>query len=104
MDRTYYLDLAAKGLRTPIAADLFLHQKPNPEACRFDGKCLGRAIVETANHFQTPLAFPLMDLQIEKEWLLTGLGIDGKDIDAYHFDIGKIDKVICLKFPTYFHF
>ncbi|PIS29468.1 MAG: hypothetical protein COT43_03710 [Candidatus Marinimicrobia bacterium CG08_land_8_20_14_0_20_45_22] len=89
MDRTYYLELAAKGLRMPIGADLLLNEQSDPESCRLNGDCLGGVIVETAKRFHTPLAFSLMDLQVEKEWLLKGLGVDQEDIDSYHFDLDR---------------
>lgn len=88
MDRNFYLDLAASGLRMPIAADLVLHEQEDPEAIARDGAALGAVIIATAQRFGTPLAFPLMDLRLEKEWLLSGLGVPAEQIDAYHFTIG----------------
>lgn len=88
MQRKFYLDLAAKGLRMPIGADLILHEQPDPHACRLNGECLGKVIVETAKRFRTPLAFPLMDLRIEKEWLLSEFGVPAEEIDTYHFHNG----------------
>lgn len=86
MKREYYLDLAEKGLRMPIAAHLLLARTPDPERCRMDGQCLGKVLIQTAHRFRTPLAFPLMDLRIEKEWLLQGLGVPEGEIDTFHFD------------------
>ncbi|MCH7226587.1 uroporphyrinogen decarboxylase family protein [Haloferula sp. A504] len=86
MDRSFYLDLARRSdVRLPITADLLLHEKEDPQACRFSGECLGKVIVETAERFRMPLAFPLMDLRTEKEWLLTRIGVAPDDIDAFHF-------------------
>ncbi len=42
MEREFYLDLAERGVRLPIAAHLILHQRENPAACRLNGDCLGR--------------------------------------------------------------
>ncbi|HNX26042.1 MAG TPA: uroporphyrinogen decarboxylase family protein [Phycisphaerae bacterium] len=88
MQREYYLNLAAEGLRMPIGADLILHEKSDPQACRLNGEWLGEILVETARKFRTPLAFPLMDLRIEKEWLLREFGIAQERIDTYHFQDG----------------
>jgi uroporphyrinogen-III decarboxylase len=85
MDRSFYLDLARReDVRLPITADLILHEQDDPQACRFSGECLGRVIAETADRFRMPLAFPLMDLRTEKEWLLTRIGVASDDIDAFH--------------------
>lgn len=86
MEREFYLELARQGARLPIATDMVLHEQDDPEACRFSGDCLGRVIIEAANRFNMPLAFPLMDLRTEKEWLLTQLGVPGEEIDGFHFE------------------
>lgn len=89
MDRAFYLDLARRAdVRLPITADLILHEKEDPQACRFSGECLGQVIAETTARFHMPLAFPLMDLRTEKEWLLTQIGVAADDIDAFHFPAG----------------
>ena len=88
MDRSYYLDLAAAGLRMPIGTDLVLHRQPDPVSARLDGDALGAVMVESAERYRTPLAFPLMDLTLEKEWLLTGLGVPAAEAAAYHFASG----------------
>lgn len=84
--RAYYLELAAKGLSMPIGADLILQSKDDHERRLTDGQGLGEVVVETARRFETPLAFPLMDLSLEKAWLLEILGIPEKDQSTYHFD------------------
>lgn len=63
MDRSYYLDLAARGARIPIGAHLVLHEEPDPDAARRDPVRLGRVIERAARRFSTTLAFPLMDLE-----------------------------------------
>ncbi len=85
MDRNYYIELAQKGLRMPVGADLVLREYPDDEEITLDGKRLGAVIAEAAKRYKTPLAFPLMDLKIEKAALGTALGIDSADLDTYHF-------------------
>lgn len=66
MDRTYYLDLAARGLRMPIGTDLALNEHADAESIRLDPVRLGQVVEEGARRYKTPLAFPLMDLTLEK--------------------------------------
>lgn len=80
-----FLDLAAQGARMPIGTDLILGEKPDPAAIKNDGRRLGEVVAESARRWQTPLAFPLMDLTVEKEWLATGLGIPEQEIPTWHF-------------------
>lgn len=70
----------------PIAADMVLHEREDPKACRYSGECLGKVIIEAAERFKMPLAFPLMDLRTEKEWVLSQLEVPLEKIDAFHFD------------------
>lgn len=85
MDRNYYIELAQKGLRMPVGADLVLREHEDDEEITLDGARLGAVIAEAAQRYKTPLAFPLMDLKIEKAALGTALGIDPADLDTYHF-------------------
>lgn len=85
MDRRYYLDLAAQGLRMPIGADLLLHEQPDPEAVKHDGAALGRVLALAAGRYRTPLAFPLMDLTLEKADLLGLLGVPAAGAAEFHF-------------------
>jgi uroporphyrinogen-III decarboxylase len=80
-----YLDLAAAGLRMPIGVDLVLHEQDNPEAILYDAAALGRVVELAARRYRTPLAFPLMDLRLEKADLLAGCGVPEAEIDLYHF-------------------
>ncbi len=82
----YYLDLAARSVRMPIGADLTLNEQPDPEAARMDGTRLGKVLAETAARYRTPLAFPLMDLRLDKADLLAALGIPEERADAYQFE------------------
>lgn len=83
--RAFYLELAKRGTRLPISAHITLHQRPDPEASRYNGKDLGEVIIETARTLDMPLAFPLMDLQTEKEWMLGQLDVAADKMDTYHF-------------------
>ena len=59
MDRKYYLDLAAAGLRMPIGTHLVLHEHADHDAILLDGDRLGAVVAEAAERFHTPLAVPL---------------------------------------------
>lgn len=85
MERKFYLELAASGLRMPIGTHLVLHRYADPAAIALDGQRLGEVIVETAGRFGTPLAVPLMDLTLEKEALLLALGVPAAEISQHHF-------------------
>jgi hypothetical protein len=79
VDRSFYLELARRGLRMPIGTDLVLHEHPAHEAdaIRRDGLRLGRVIARAAELYRTPLAVPLMDLSREQAALLDALGVAG---------------------------
>ncbi|MGA3335379.1 MAG: uroporphyrinogen decarboxylase family protein [Terracidiphilus sp.] len=85
MDRRFYLDLAARGLRMPVGTDLVMHEESEPEQVRNDGAALGRVIERAARRWGTPLAIPLMDLRLEKIDLLSLLGVSATGAEAYHF-------------------
>lgn len=85
MDRQFYLDLAAAGLRMPIGADLVLHEQQQPESILLNADALGRVVELAAARYRTPLAFPLMDLRLEKADLLEFLGVPDAEADIYHF-------------------
>ncbi|MFN7995763.1 MAG: uroporphyrinogen decarboxylase family protein [Bryobacteraceae bacterium] len=85
MDRQFYLDLAARGLRMPIGTDLVLHEQTDPEAIMRDPERLGRVMESAAARYHTPLAFPLMDLRLEKADILGRLGVPESEVDTYHF-------------------
>jgi len=84
----FFLELAARGMRAPIGTELVLSEKPDPGAIKLDGLGLGQVIEEAARRWKTPLALPLMDLTVEKEWLLGSLGIAAGKIPTWHFDGG----------------
>ncbi len=85
MEPRYYLDLAAAGLRMPIGADLVLHEQDDPASILLDAGALGRVVEMAARRYRTPLAFPLMDLRLEKADLLEFLGVPDAEADSYHF-------------------
>jgi len=97
MDRQFYLDLAAAGLRMPIGADLILHEQPDPEAVKHDGAALGRVLELAAERYRTPLAFPLMDLTLEKADLLRLLGVPAANLAEFHFSQppSEADLTLC---------
>jgi hypothetical protein len=77
--------LAASGLRTPIGTDLVLHERPDPEEVRLDGRRLAGVVREAAERYRTPLAIPLMDLRLEKADLVHRLR-PGAAPDAFHLE------------------
>ncbi len=85
MNRNFYLDLAAQGLRMPIGADLLLHEEPDPDEVLLHPERLGTVVEKAARRYRTPLAFPLMDLRLEKADLLSLLGVPESDADKFHF-------------------
>lgn len=84
MDRGFYLDLAASGLRMPIGTHLVLHEHADHAAIVLDGKRLGNVAAETAARFHTPLAVPLMDLTLEKHAMLRALGVPDDQVESHH--------------------
>jgi len=69
----------------PVGTHLILHEHPDHSAIIQDGQRLGRVVEESARRFRTPLAFPLMDLKLEKEALLLPYGVAAAMVDSYHF-------------------
>lgn len=85
MGTELYLDLAERRARIPLAAHLVLHELPDPEAALLDGARLAAVALETARRYSCPLAFPLMDLTLEKDCILRAMGLGGDDRAAFHF-------------------
>lgn len=85
MHGNLYLDLARRGLRMPIGTDLVLHEYPDPEGAKYDAARLGAVVEAAARRFVTPLAFPLMDLTLEKADLLQFVGVPEREVDQFHF-------------------
>ncbi len=85
MDRNYYLELAARGLRVPIGTDLALHEQPGAEEIMRDACRLGKVMECAARRYGAPLAFPLIDLRLEKADLLGILGVAESEVETFHF-------------------
>ncbi|NNM89138.1 MAG: hypothetical protein HKL95_11550 [Phycisphaerae bacterium] len=88
MNRQIYLDIAAQGARVPVGADLVLRQRADPEAIVLDGRRLAEVWMQAADTYHTSLAFPVMDLLLEKAALLSLLEIT-EDAQTFHFQAGS---------------
>ena len=86
MSRQTYLDLARENMPLPIGTELVLKQELDPTAVLLDGTRLGRVLEAAARRFRTPLAFPVMDLQLEKAVLLETMGVPVADVAQFHFE------------------
>ena len=82
----HFRGLAASGLRTPIGTDLVLHERPDPEVVRLDGRRLAGVVREAAERYRTPLAIPLMDLRLAKADLVHRLRPEVAGVDTFHFE------------------
>lgn len=69
----------------PIGTDLVIQEQAAPEEILLDGRRLGEIVAEAARRYHTPLAFPLMDLTLEKAVLLESLGVAPDDVAKFHF-------------------
>jgi uroporphyrinogen-III decarboxylase len=96
MDRSYYLQLAQEGAGMVLAADLVLKEKADYEELLNNGDELGKIILESSDRYDMPLALPFMDLTLEKEWLLSLLGVERSGIEKYHFDENLDERIIQL--------
>ena len=94
MERSYYIDIAKKGLKMPIGADLVLHEYADAEAILLDGLRLGKVLEETAHRFKSPWAVPHMDLELEKKALLGLIGIAPEEMAKYHFEEAPSAEII----------
>jgi len=98
MARTLYLELAAKGVSMPIGADLVLHEHADWKELVKDGPRLGALLIEAAQRYKTPLAFPVMDLQLEKACLAGHFGVSEEATPTWHFteapSAAEVDRVV----------
>jgi uroporphyrinogen-III decarboxylase len=78
--------MAKSGRRLPIATHLVLHEKADPEAILLSGPRMTAVMAETARRFESPLALPVMDLTLEKDFMLRAIGVAAADAAAYHFE------------------
>ena len=86
MNREEYLKLAKEGKRMVFGADLVIKSKPNHDEIKLNGTLLGKCIEEATLKYSAPLALPHMDLSVEKEDLLTILGINKEKIELFKMD------------------
>lgn len=107
MTRSTFLALAAQRHRLPIGVDLVLRRHRNHASILLDGERLGRVIAEAAAEFETPLAFPLMDLKLEKATLLEFFGITPEAADEFRFTespaadvIAQFDSALATRTPS----
>ena len=94
MSKNKYLQMAKAGARMVLATDMVLKEKANHEDLLNDGTELGKIIIESANRYDLPLAFPFMDLSLEKEWLLTLLDTEKTKIEQFHFGESLDESII----------
>ena len=87
MSRQFLLDLAARGHRVPLGVDLVLREQDDPEGVLLDGHRLGGVIEQAARRFRTPLAFPIMDLRLEKLSLVRRMGVRDAEAESFHFAV-----------------
>jgi uroporphyrinogen-III decarboxylase len=85
MPENLFLEMARRGLRMPIGADLILHESSDPEACKHDAQLLGAVVEAAARQYRTPFAFPLMDLTLEKADLLRFFDVPEARAAQFHF-------------------
>lgn len=108
MDRKFYLDLAAREKPMPVATHLVLHEKDDPEGILLDGERMAAVMAETARRFDSPLALPVMDLILEKDFMLKAIGVPADKTGTYHFDeppsaeqIAAIETADVLAYPRF---
>ena len=85
LERQFFLDLAARGVRMPVGTDMVLREKPGHAEILRDATRLGKVVEESARRWNTPLAIPLMDLTLEKDLMLTCMGIPPEEVAEYQF-------------------
>jgi len=94
MNRRNFIELAAKDVRVPIGIDMILHQYPDVDAILDDGERMGKVLLEAAQFYKSPIVMPHMDLMLEKDHLLSLIGIPVADRPAYHFEGCPTDPMV----------
>jgi len=94
MNRTHFLEMAAKGCCIPMATHLVLSEKENPEALHLDGIALGNVVEEANKRFGSKLAIPVMDLTIEKHTLVNILAPEVNAPGIFHFSTPPTEAMI----------
>jgi uroporphyrinogen-III decarboxylase len=78
----------------PIGADLVLREESSPEEILLGDGRLGKIVENAARRYRTPLAFPLMDLRLEKADLLQFAGVPESRVDLFHFTEQPDDELL----------
>jgi uroporphyrinogen-III decarboxylase len=86
MLRRRLIDLALGPAAFPIGTDLLLHEHADPAEIPLDPARRAEVMHQAARAFRSPLAFPPMDLTVEKSALLNLLDVPPERADAWHFD------------------
>ena len=86
MNRQYFIELARQDIRVPIGVDMILHQYPDVDAILDNGERMGKVLLEAARFYNSPVVMPHMDLMLEKDHLLSLMGIPASARPAYHFN------------------
>ncbi|MEI6787616.1 MAG: uroporphyrinogen decarboxylase family protein [bacterium] len=85
MNREYFIDLTKKDVRVPIGVDMILHQYSDVDAILDNGVRMGKVLLEAARFYNSPIVMPHMDLMLEKDHLLSLMGIPVTERPTYHF-------------------
>jgi len=85
MNREYFIELARKDIRVPIGVDMILHQYSDVDAILDSGERMGKVLLEAARFYKSPIVMPHMDLMLEKDHLLSLMGIPAAVRPSYHF-------------------
>jgi uroporphyrinogen-III decarboxylase len=85
MNRQYFIELTRKDIRVPIGVDMILHQYPDVDAILDNGERMGKVLLEAARFYNSPIVMPHMDLMLEKDHLLSLMGVPAEERPAYHF-------------------
>lgn len=86
MNRQYFIDLTRKDIRVPIGVDMILHQYPDVDAILDNGERMGKVLLEAAAFYKSPIVMPHMDLMLEKDHLLSLMGVPKEQRATYHFN------------------
>ncbi len=94
MNRQDFIELAHKDVRVPIGVDMILHQYPDVDAILDNGERMGQVLLEAAQFYHSPIVMPHMDLMLEKDHLLSLIGIPHEERPAYHFHGCPTDAMV----------
>jgi uroporphyrinogen-III decarboxylase len=94
MNRENFINMAKNDVRVPIGIDMILHQYPDAEDILDNGERMGKVLLEAATFYNSPIVMPHMDLMLEKDHLLSLIGIPDVDRPAYHFHDCPADALV----------